>query len=59
MNHKQLVIQALVSKGYGVENAEELYAKHIDVAEVNEGELTPKQIADQLEEQDFQRYGEE
>jgi precorrin-6B methylase 1 len=52
---KSKIVKALMSNhGFGKENAEELIEKHIDVVEVNEDELTPEQIAEQLEEQYMQ-----
>lgn len=42
--------------GYGEEKANAIIEKHIDVVEANMADLTAKQLADQLEEQEMQGY---
>lgn len=57
---KAKIVSALMrNHGFGKENAENLIEKYIDIVEVNEDELTPEQIASQLEEQYMQGYDEE
>jgi precorrin-6B methylase 1 len=62
MASKQLktkIVSALMKNhGYGKENAENLIEKHIDIVEVNEDDLTPEEIASQLEEEEMQ-HGDE
>jgi len=56
---KQKIANALtINHGYGKERALDLIEKYIDVIEVNEDDMTPKELAQQVEEQDMQRYEE-
>jgi hypothetical protein len=63
MASKQLktkIVSALMKNhGYGKENAENLIEKHIDVIEANEEDMTAEALAQQVEEQDMQRYDED
>ncbi len=52
---KQQIADALVNNhGYGEGQAVALIEEHIDVVEVNEDDLTPEQIAEQIDEQAMQ-----
>jgi hypothetical protein len=53
---KSEIIDGLLSLGYNIDTAKELYAKHEDIAEVNSELLSGLEIAIQLEEQDLQGY---
>ncbi len=56
---KTTVTKALMSEfGYGKENAQNLIEKHIDVFEVNQEDLSPIELANQLEEAEMQYHDE-
>jgi precorrin-6B methylase 1 len=48
------VVKALIELGYDRVSAIELVQKHVDIVEVNENELSPKAIAEELEEAEMQ-----